>query len=304
MNKEEILQVLPERLQRLTEQAVADWNFLQEIHIRCGQSISLTIQGKKILPNQNGQVVSRKEFRETLEHISNYSLYAFEEEISKGYLTIPGGHRIGVAGKAVMERGCVHTLRNLSFLNIRVSHEVKGCADRTMPYLFEQNHLLSTLIVSPPGAGKTTLLRDIVRQVASGGRMFSARTVSVVDERSEIAGCYMGVPQKDVGRHCDVLDACEKSEGIYMMLRSMAPEVIAVDEIGTKKDYEAMNAALTSGCALLATVHGSSLQHIREKPLLRQMLEEGMFGRVIILQGEGEPGHVQVIYDGKGQVVT
>ncbi|MCH5251687.1 MAG: stage III sporulation protein AA [Lachnospiraceae bacterium] len=304
MKKEEILQVLPERLQNLIEGAVPDWEVLQEIHIRCGKMITLTLRGKKIVPEQNGQVVSRKEFRETLEYISNYSLYAFEEEIRKGYLTIPGGHRIGVAGKVVLEQGKVRTLRHISFLNIRISHEIKGCAKEVLPYLFEQDRFLSTLLVSPPGAGKTTLLRDIVRNVASGGSFFSARNVSVVDERSEIAGCYLGVPQKDVGKYCDVLDACPKSEGIRMMIRSMAPEVIAVDEIGTRQDYEAMTYALTSGCALLATVHGNSLQHIREKPLWGQILTEQMFRRIVFLQIGNAPGMIRAVYDGKGQVIA
>lgn len=304
MNKEEILQVLPERIKKLIIRTAPDWESLQEIHIRSGRELVLTWQGRKLSPNQNGQVVSRKEFREILEYISNYSLYAFEDEIRKGYLTIPGGHRIGVAGKTVMEEGKVRTLRNLSFLNIRISHEVKGCADRLIPYLFEGDTFLSTLIVSPPGAGKTTLLRDIVRNVATGGRTFSGKNVSVVDERSEIAGCYLGVPQKDMGAYCDVLDACPKSEGIRMMIRSMAPEVIAVDEIGTRQDYEAMTYALTSGCSLLATVHGSSLQHIREKPLMQKMLEEEMFGRIVFLEKKEKPGQIRTVYNGKGQVMS
>lgn len=303
MKKEEIMQILPERIRRIVMQAVSDWECLQEIHIRCGRSIILVIRGEKILPDQGGQVVGNREFRQVLEQISNYSLYAFEDEIKKGYLTIPGGHRVGVAGRVLLERGQVRTLRHITFMNIRISHEVLGCADRVMPYLFERDQFLSTLIVSPPGAGKTTLLRDIVRQTADGGKMFTAKNVSVIDERSEIAGCYMGVPQRNVGCHCDVLDACTKQEGIYMMLRSMAPEVIAVDEIGSPSDYEALNTALTSGCALLATVHGNSLQHIREKPRLKQMLDERMFERILFLQGGGKPGRVMEIYDAKGQVV-
>lgn len=303
MKKEEILQVFPERLRLLLVHSVIDWNTLQEIHIRAGKNITFTVQGRKILPNQNGQVVSRREFREILEYISNYSLYAFEEEIRKGFLTIPGGHRVGVAGRVVTGDGKIKTIRNISFLNIRVSHEIPGCADRILPYLFEQDAFLSTLIVSPPGAGKTTLLRDLVRQLASGGRMFKPRNVSVVDERSEIASCYMGAPQNDVGMYCDVLDACPKPEGIRMMIRSMAPEVIAVDEIGTLAEYEALTEAATSGCSILATVHGRSLEQIRDKPNLKKMLEEQMFGRVVVLSGGGTPGVVAGIYDRKGQVV-
>lgn len=303
MKKDEVLQVFPERLRRLLEKSIVDWNTLQEIHIRAGKNMTYTVSGRKVLPNQNGQVVSLREFHEILEYVSNYSLYAFEEEIKKGFLTIPGGHRVGVAGRAVLAGGTVKTIRNISFLNIRVSHEVKGCADRLLPYLFEQEMFLSTLIVSPPGAGKTTLLRDIVRQLASGGRMFEARNVSVVDERSEIASCYMGIPQNDVGLYCDVLDACPKPEGIRMMIRSMAPEVIAVDEIGTQAEYEALTEAATSGCSILATVHGRSLEQIREKPYLRKMFNEQMFGRIVVLSGGREPGVIGGIYDRKGQVV-
>ena len=303
MKQEEIIQILPERIRRIVQQSVKEWDYLQEIHIRSGGSIILVIQGEKVMPDQGGQVVGNRECREILEYISNYSMYAFEEELRKGYLTIPGGHRVGVAGKVLMEQGQVKTIRHMAFLNIRVSHEVTGCADRVMPYLFEKGRFLSTLIVSPPGAGKTTLLRDIVRQTASGGRMFPAKKVSVIDERSEIAGCYMGIPQRDVGIHCDVLDGCRKQEGIYMMLRSMAPEVIAVDEIGAEQDYEALNTALTSGCALLATVHGNSFRHIREKPQLKRIMEEKMFERILFLQG-GEPGKGMTVYDSRGQVMT
>jgi len=303
MRKEEILQILPERIRRIVAEAISDWKLLQEIHIRSGGSIVMVIKGQKVMPDQSGQVVATREFREILEYISNYSMYAFEEEIRKGYLTIPGGHRVGVAGKVLMEQGKVRAIRHITFLNIRVSHEMQGCADRVIPYLFERDRFLSTLIVSPPGAGKTTLLRDIVRQTATGGKLFSAKKVSVIDERSEIAGCYQGIPQRDVGVHCDVLDGCHKQEGIYMMLRSMAPEVIAVDEIGAERDYEALNTALTSGCSLLATVHGNSFQHIREKPQMKKMLEERMFERILFLQG-GEPGKIMAVYDGRGQVLT
>ena len=303
MVKEEILQVLPKRLKDILLKEISDWNQLQEVRIRLNEPLALSVKGGKRLPNQNGQVVNKKELREILEYISRYSLYAFEEEIKKGFLTIPGGHRIGLAGQVVMENGKVKTMKHISFLNIRVAHEVKGCANPVMPYLFENGKFLSTLIVSPPGAGKTTLLRDIIRQVSSGGKMFREKTVSVIDERSEIAGSYMGKPTKDMGIHCDVLDACGKVEGIHMMLRSMSPEIIAVDEIGTKEDFHVLEMALTTGCALLATIHGSSFRQLREKTSFQKMLADNMFQRVIFLKNDGIPGKIQGIYDGRGQVL-
>lgn len=303
MKKEEILQVLPVRLQKIVDHAITDWNTLQEIHIRSGRQIVLTIQGRKRFPDQNGQVVSQREFRECLEHVSNYSLYAFEEEIRKGYLTIPGGHRIGVAGRIVMAENTIQTMRNISFMHIRISHERKGCADRIMPYLYERGNFLSTLILSPPGAGKTTLLRDIVRHVATGGRMVSGKNVSVVDERSEIAGCCLGIPQKDVGLFTDVLDACPKAEGIVMAIRSLSPEVIAVDEIGGAKEEEALQMALTGGCALLATIHGESLQDLHNSPWIGRIMRQNMFQRIIVLEKKERPGIIQSVYDGKGQVI-
>ena len=302
MIKEELLSIFPERLQRVLLWAVPDWENLQEIRLRCGKSIVLIQGRKKVEPEQGGKVVSQREFREVLEYISRYSLYAFEEEIKKGYLTIPGGHRIGVAGKVIMEGNTVKTMRSISFLNVRVCHERRGCSDNVLPYLFEKGRFLSTLIVSPPGAGKTTLLRDFVRNLADGSRYAQAMTVAVIDERSEIAGCYQGIPGKDVGQHCDVLDACGKAEGIPMMLRSMAPEIIAVDEIGEDRDFDALSMALTSGCGLLATVHGSSLRHLYEKNAVARILSSGMFERIILL-GKDLSNWIQAIYDGRGEVV-
>lgn len=300
--QEEIRNLFPERIRRVLDFSGIAEDELQEIRIRCGKSIVLSAGGRKVIPHQGGRTVDPGEFREILDHISNYSLYAFEEEIKKGYLTIPGGHRIGLAGRAVMERDAVKTMRNLSFLNIRISHERKGCADKLFSRLFEGTRFLSTLIVSPPGGGKTTLLRDIVRKLACGGRDSPAMNVSVVDERSEIAACYKGIPQRDVGTHCDVLDGCSKREGIQMMLRSMAPEVIAVDEIGTDEDMAALNMALTSGCSLLATVHGSSMAQLREKRVMGQILSAGMFERIVILD-VGAPGRIGAVCDGGGRMV-
>lgn len=302
MYRNEILPLLPERIRRILQRVVKSEKKLQEIRIRNGFPLAIQYGGEMLVPESAG-VVSETEFKEVLSRISKYSLYAFEEEIRKGYLTIPGGHRIGILGHTVMEGNGIKTVRHISFLNIRISHEIRGSADQVMPYVMEQDRFLSTLLVSPPGGGKTTMLRDMIRQLAMGGESFRGRNVSVVDERSEIAGCYRGIPQKQIGLYCDVVDACPKAIGIMMVIRSMAPEVVAVDEVGTGEDFEAMKYALTSGCALLATIHGDSLDQMKVKPVFGRMLQAGLFERYIFLGTKRNPGVCREIYDGKGNLL-
>ena len=223
MQGQEICSMLPSRLAAIVRRYDSDWENVQEIRIRQGRRMTLRYRGELHIPQGQQSDVTAMECKEILSQISQHSLYAFEEEIRRGYMTLPCGHRIGVAGRAVMEQGQVRTLRQITCLNIRISHEKRGCADWLMPYLLHGKQLYSALLVSPPGGGKTTLLRDIVRNV-------SARfNVSLIDERSEIAGCYQGIPQRDVGPNCDVLDGCTKAVGMEMALRSLGPDVIAVD---------------------------------------------------------------------------
>lgn len=303
MYRDEILSLLPERIRRILQRVVKSEKRLQEIRIRRGSPLVLQYGGEMLVLDPDGPVVSETEFKEILSRISKYSLYAFEEEIRKGYLTIPGGHRIGLLGHTVLEGNEIKTVRHISFLNIRLSHEVKGSADKLMPYVLKQDQFLSTLLVSPPGGGKTTMLRDMIRQLATGGKAFRGRNVSVVDERSEIAGCYRGTPQKQVGVYCDVLDACPKAIGMMMVIRSMAPEVVAVDEVGTGEDLEAMKYALTSGCSILATIHGDSLSQMKKKPIFDRMLQTGLFERYVFLGTKKNPGSCREIYDGRGDLL-
>lgn len=303
MYREEVLPLLPERIRRMIQDSGKQEKELQEIRIRRGRPLVLQYRGEMLTPEAGGQVVSDQEFKEVLSRISKYSLYAFEEEIRRGYLTIPGGHRIGLLGHTVLEEREVKTMRHISFLNIRISHEIPGSADKLLPFVFERDRFFSTLLISPPGGGKTTLLRDLVRQLATGGRNFRGRNVSVVDERSEIAGCYRGVPQRQVGAYCDVLDGCPKAIGMMMVIRSMAPEVVAVDEVGTREDLEAMKQALTCGCSLLATIHGSTWEEMQKKPVFDGMLKDGLFERYVFLGTRKNPGACQQIYDGRGHLL-
>ena len=181
-----------------------------------------------------------------------------------------------------------------------VAHEKKGCADRVMPYLWEDGRFLHTLIVSAPGCGKTTMLRDIIRQISDGESPYPGLTVGVVDERSEIAGCYLGVAQNDVGIRTDVLDCCPKAEGMMMLIRAMSPDVVAVDEIGTGEDIRAIESVVNCGCKLLATVHGNSMEDMKQKPLLNRLVESHVFERYIVLDAKPRAGSVQAIFDGRG----
>ena len=200
-------------------------------------------------------------------------------------------------------------MKYLSFLNVRIAHEIRGCADGILPYIYEADRceinreIFHTLLISPPRCGKTTLLRDLIRQISNGNAFHPGMTVGVVDERSEIGACYHGIPQNDLGIRSDVLDDCPKHLGMMMLIRTMSPKVVAVDEIGSREDLEAMEYVMNCGCKLLATVHGNSLEEIRRKPVLGRMVEEAWFGRYVILERNGTPGHVAVVLDGQGRRV-
>ena len=193
----------------------------------------------------------------------------------------------------------IHTIREISGMNIRIVHEIKGCGDFVLPFLFFNGEFLDTLILSPPGAGKTTLLRDLIRQISNGGENWRGRNVSVVDERSELGMCVQGIAQCDLGMRTDLLDGCPKAAGISMMLRSMAPQVLAVDEIGTKEDLEAVRSGMNCGCRILATAHGASVEELRRKAYFSELIKEGLFSRYIVLCQHPAPGTVAGIYDDK-----
>lgn len=244
--------------------------------------------------------VTGKDIKELLDRLTDYSLYAFEDELRQGFITIKGGHRVGLAGQAVLNGGRIMNLKNISFLNIRIAHQIVGCGMQVIPYILCNGRLMDTLIISPPGCGKTTLLRDIVRIISDGNEYKQGMNVGIVDERSEIAGSYMGEPQLDVGRKTDILDACPKADGMLMLLRSMNPEVIAVDEIGSREDIDAINYVSNCGCGILATVHGESIDDIRTRPILRKLVEEKVFERYIVLSKRRGIGTVESVFDERG----
>lgn len=307
--KDELIKIFSRNIREILGSVLVDFDQVQELRLRVGAPLLMVYRNEEYYLSRMGTLsrnakeaylVSRNELKETMEYMSNYSLYAFEEEMKQGFLTIQGGHRIGVAGKIVLDGSGIKTMKFISFINVRLSHEIRGCAAPILPYLFQDGEVQHTLIISPPRCGKTTLLRDVIRQISNGTKEHPGMTVGVVDERSEIGACYQGVPQNEMGIRTDVLDCCPKAKGMMMLIRTMSPRVIAVDEIGSREDLEAMEYVMNCGCKLIATVHGGSIDDIRQKPVLRKLVEERIFQRYIVLGGRGEIGCIDQIYDSRG----
>ncbi|MGE5507997.1 MAG: stage III sporulation protein AA [Chitinophagales bacterium] len=281
---------------------------LEEVRLRSGRPLMVCYGGREGLVARSGglcldlqaaYLVTPEDCQAAVQRLTRSSLYALEEELRNGYLTLPGGHRVGFVGRAVVEGGRLKALRHLSGLNLRLSREVKGAADAVLPHLVDgiRHELCSTLVLSPPQAGKTTLLRDLCRQVSEGRPALGlpGRKVVIVDERSELAGCYEGLPQCDVGPRTDVLDACPKAEGIALVLRAMSPEVIVTDELGRPEDVAAVTEAVRTGVAVVSSAHAAGLEEAARRPVLAPLLAEGCFARVVTLSRRRGPGTVESV---------
>lgn len=304
--KSQVLGVLAKPIRGLVEGEDFDFECVQEIRLRIGKPVIVIYQNKeRLLPSgvEEKYLVTKEDVRETMDYVSHYSLYAYEQEMRQGFITIEGGHRVGVMGKVILENSVVKNMQYISSVNVRVAHEVIGCADRVMRYITKNMEVCHTLIISPPRCGKTTLIRDIVRQISDGNQYVKGSTVGVIDERSELGGCYQGIAQNHLGMRTDVLDCCPKAEGMIMMIRSMSPQVIAVDEIGTFEDIHAIEYAMQCGCKMIASVHAMDMEEAKEKPVLGELIRKRRFERYIELGNSRHPGEIRNIYDERGSLL-
>ena len=280
-----------------------DYEKLYEIRLRAGRPMFLIYDGGECFLRTRGRepyLVTREDLKETLEYVSGYSLYAYEDELRQGYMSVQGGHRVGVTGKVILDGDRIRGMKYISCINLRLAHEIQGCADPVMEHIRKENWTAHTLLISPPRCGKTTLLRDMIRQLSNGSGKIPGVTVGVVDERSELAGCYQGIPQNDLGIRTDVLDGCPKAHGMQMLIRSMSPSVVAVDELGREEDFKAVESVIYSGCKLIATAHGASLEEIFYTPFFGRLRKMKVFERYIILGKEQRAGIIRGIYDERG----
>lgn len=297
---EEILRLFPERIREaVLNQAAHRWSELQEIRCRLQQPIELIFDNHDavwvfaITPDQS-------DYTYMLNQLSSFSLYRMEDELREGYITIEGGHRVGLAGKVNTRNGSIKAIQHITFLNIRIAKQKIGAALSVIPYLYRQ-HYFNTLFIGPPQTGKTTLIRDAVRLIASGWQHVPPQKVGVVDERSEIGASIKGVPQHCLGRRTDVMDACPKAEGMMMMIRSMSPDILVADEIGSARDVQALLEAINAGVTILCTIHGNNIAELKKRPSLTPLFSREVFQRFVVLEKHKKPGQVSSIIDQNGR---
>lgn len=315
---EQIIPVLPTRIRQAILQLPGDvLQQLEEIRLRVGRPLQIYYGGRDAFVNLLGKItqesetahlIDEEDIHQTLNLMTQSSLYALEEELRRGYITIPGGHRVGIVGRTLLDgQGLVRGLKEITAFNLRIARDVRQAAEGIRHLLIDSAayRLHNTLLISPPQCGKTTLLRDLARRLSTGTLhpKLPGMKVGIVDERSEIAACWRGVPQHDMGPRADVLDACPKAEGMQMMIRSMSPQVLVTDEVGRPEDGHALMEAIYAGVSVITTAHGFSMQEVRNRPVLRQLFEQGAFSRYIVLSRRHGPCTIEGVYDKSGALV-
>ncbi|MFI8576691.1 stage III sporulation protein AA [Rossellomorea aquimaris] len=272
---------------------------IEEIRVRTNRVLEVTARGK---PYFLSYTVTEEDSEQLINKLSRHSFYTLEEELKRGYITIEGGHRVGLAGKVILEGGVVKGIRNLSSFNIRIARQKLGIAQSIFPYVYDSGWK-HTMIIGSPQTGKTTLLRDLARMISTGvpEKKIPPFKVGIVDERSEIAGCVNGIPQLMFGPRVDVLDACPKAEGMMMLIRSMSPDVLIVDEIGRVEDGQAIQEAVNAGITLVMTTHGATFGEVAKRPVIKDIVNLQTIERFVELRRGDEPGKVHEVWDEHGQ---
>ncbi|MDO4815392.1 MAG: stage III sporulation protein AB [Bacillota bacterium] len=260
------LLVMPERIQANAE----------ELRVRAGRPVAVLSEGREyeVAPNYK---ICCDDLYSILEKATFASFHSVENELAKGFITVGGGIRIGICGTAIYKSGKLSSIKNFSSMAIRIPHDIIGCSSEICEKI-NSHELKSALIISPPGYGKTTFARDYIRNLSKKGFR-----VSVADERCELCAVMDGVPQYDIGPCTDVMNGVSKSDAVMMMLRSMTPHIIAMDEISEPEDVRAVSAASGCGIKLLATAHAAEIDDLRRRPVYRELLNMNIFDCAVII---------------------
>lgn len=257
---------------------------IREIRIRIQQPLILKLRDRDIIIDYK---ISQNEILQIVERLCENSIYAYKKQLCEGYITIKGGHRVGITGTTVIENGEVINIKYVTSLNFRIARQVINCSNKIIGQIVDirNKNIFNTLIVSPPGKGKTTMLRDIIRKLSNGIDEINlkGKTCGVVDERGEIAAMYRGIPQNDIGTRTDVIDNISKSKGIKILIRTMAPDIIACDEIGSEEDIQAIQEAMISGVKGIFTMHGRTLEDINNNKSIKKLIDEKVIEKIIFI---------------------
>lgn len=306
----EVLRFFPSELRQLLSKIPPNLQpKLIEIRIRVNQPLELnfglsnsliTSKGDLTTDHKQAKYINEEELRKALNAFTTGSFYAVGDKLVQGYLALPGGHRVGVTGQVFYNGESIRIIRNISSVNFRIARSITGIARPILPFLWKESRFLKTLIIGSPATGKTTLLREVIREVSSGIPALGIPGIHVglVDERSEIAGSYQGIPQLDVGPRTDVLDGCSKQDGVYLLLRAMNPHLIATDEVGREGDLRVVEDIINAGVSFIATAHARNLTEALLRPGLKKVLQAGVVERMVMVSNRLGIGTIESIKSG------
>lgn len=271
---------------------------LYEIRLRSGKPVSINYGGKYFYLTSSG-ISLEPAYLNINEYVINdivvrateYSLYAVNNQICNGFITISGGIRIGIAGETVWDGNTLKTIKHFNAINIRLPHEIANCGQRAFEVSNEGER--NMLILSPPGLGKTTILRDLTRLLSDKAR----KNILLVDERNELASMSGAAPQLNVGFNTDIINNCSKEFAFNQGIRSLKPDIIVTDELMGSNDLTAVNYAMSCGVKVVASIHAKNIAELKSKEGMRQAIENRLFDRYIVLSNDNGPGTYREIYD-------
>lgn len=263
-----------EQLYRLSE---LERKQTHELRLRLQRPFAVSMCNRQLIPIQS-MIITPRDIEDSFKQVCEYSIHTYSRELAQGFITVRGGHRVGICGTAVVKSGEIESIKDISGLNIRIARQVLGCANEITDTL-TCHGIASILLIGAPSSGKTTILRDLCRQIGKKHKL------SIIDERGEIAASYRGTPQNDVGENSDVLDGYPKSAGVITALRALSPQVIVCDEIGGEDDCQSLRSGVHSGVKLLATAHADSVEDIYRRKHIAALLFEGAFDYIVLLSG-------------------